>query len=75
MCATGDNFKNQCNARDWKLFNSIDSLEQERKEMLNSEKDKLQSELANLRGIFTGRRRREIETRLCEIEEELKKLS
>ena len=37
---------------------------------LNAEKSTLHSELANLRGLFTGKRRREIETRLTEIETE-----
>ena len=41
---------------------------------LNKEKDYLQTELSNLRGLFTGKRRREIEERLAEIDAELKKL-
>ena len=43
-------------------------------EALNKEQAVLQTELSNLHGLFTGKRRREIETRLAEIEAELKKL-
>ena len=41
---------------------------------LNKEKDNLQTELSNLRGLFTGRRRREIEARIEEIDTVLEKL-
>ena len=47
---------------------------QERIATLNTEKANLQIELANLKGLFTGRRRKEIEARLAEIDNELKKL-
>ena len=40
---------------------------------LNREKAELQEELASLRGLFTGKRRKEIEARLAQIEAELKK--
>lgn len=42
--------------------------------VLNAEKDSLNTELRNLKGIFTGKRRKEIEARLAEIETELKGL-
>ena len=45
-----------------------------RKTALEQEKSALQTELANLKGLFTGKRRKEIETRLAEIETELKGL-
>lgn len=41
---------------------------------LNDEKNSLQTELANLKGLFTGKRRKQIEARLAEIETELKRL-
>ena len=41
---------------------------------LNDEKALLQTELTNLKGLFTGKRRKEIEARLAQIEAELKKL-
>ena len=41
---------------------------------LNNEKTALQTELANLKGISSGKRRKRIESRLAEIESELKKL-
>jgi alpha-tubulin suppressor-like RCC1 family protein len=129
VLAVGDNRQGQCDVGDWKLFNNLDTLdqerkdavihaEQERKEMaeraerkrkeaterkrkeaaeraeqerreaaeaiervrqakraaLTSEKSTLQTELANLKGIFSGKRRKEIEARLTEIEGEQKKL-
>jgi hypothetical protein len=39
---------------------------------LEDEKKALQTELSNLRGLFTGRRRKEIDARLLEIENQLK---
>ena len=42
--------------------------------LLNNEKTALRTELSNLKGIFSGRRRKQIEARLAEIEKELKKL-
>ena len=41
---------------------------------LIKEKNNLHTELSNLRGLFSGKRRREIEERLAEIDAELKKL-
>ena len=41
---------------------------------LEEEKSSLQTELSKLKGLFSGKRRKEIETRLVEIEAELKKL-
>ena len=41
---------------------------------LQQQKATLQAELANLKGLFTGKRRREIESRLAEIDAELKNL-
>jgi hypothetical protein len=56
---------------------AAEKAEVERKakiEALNQEKASLQTELANLRGLFSGKRRKEIEARLSQIEAELKKL-
>ena len=90
----------------WKLFNSLDTLEQEREtakaerqrqeperrrqeaeakakaeaerqakiDALNTEKQSLQAELPTLKGLFSGGKRRQIEARLAQIGEELKKL-
>ena len=90
--ATGSNKYGECDVQDWKLFNSLDTLEQERAEakanreaersrkeaeaarkkvVLESEKTTLQAELANLNGLFTGKRRKEIEEKLIEIKTEL----
>lgn len=81
---------------EWKLFGSMETLEQERagakasyeNELLQKQKDELrckeehrttlteertalQAELSHLKGLFTGKRRREIEARLIEIEKQL----
>jgi len=65
---------------DWRLFQNIDTLEQERaahqekrKEArrLEAERTALQNELANLKGLFSGKRRKEIEARLAAIAKEL----
>lgn len=81
VVAVGKNADGQCDVSGWKLFNSFETLEQERAAArqakiaaLNMEKQSLQAELANLKGLFTGKRRKEIEARLAQIEEELKKL-
>lgn len=82
VAAVFDYYCDQRNPDGWKLFNSIDTLEQECKEAeverraksaaLESERQSLQTELANLKGLFTGKRRKEIEVRLAEVESELK---
>lgn len=88
----------------WKLFNHIDTLEQEQVEArewasrererraeearradeearkrreekiaaLEAEKNQLSADLSALKGLFTGKRRREITARMSEIETELK---
>ena len=65
----------------WKLFDSLDTIEQEfaevqakRNAALEQERDALQAELPNLKGLFSGGKRRELEAKIAEIEEELKKL-
>ena len=47
---------------------------EERRLAAEKQKAALQTELANLKGLFTGKRRREIEARLAEIDAELKNL-
>jgi alpha-tubulin suppressor-like RCC1 family protein/DNA-directed RNA polymerase subunit RPC12/RpoP len=88
VLAAGANRDGQCDVNGWKLFDSIDTVKVERKAAadkamaerqakvaaLNGEKAQLQVEHANLKGLFTGKRRKEIEARLAEIEAELKKL-
>jgi alpha-tubulin suppressor-like RCC1 family protein len=46
----------------------------EKREVLVLEKNKLQAELTNLKGLFSGKRRNEIEARLAEIDTKLQKL-
>ena len=90
---TGKGGFGQNNVPYLKLFNSIDTLEQDQeavrragerrrveavakrlaeRQRLAKERDDLQSELASLHGLFTGKRRKEIESRLAEIERSLK---
>ena len=96
VVAAGLNICGECEVSDWKLFNSMATLETERKaaaeraiaerkaaaeraeaerrakrEALDRERAALRSELANLKGLFSGRRRREIEARLASIETKL----
>lgn len=47
---------------------------QPRLEELAAETERLEAELSNLKGVFSGKRRREIETRLLEIAEKEQKL-
>jgi alpha-tubulin suppressor-like RCC1 family protein len=88
VVATGANDHGQCDVSAWKLFDSVDALKAERKAMrekaaaehkekvesLNTEKAQLQAELPTIKGLFSGGKRRQIESRLAEIEAELKKL-
>ena len=52
----------------------LTALKNKKRANLTLEKETLQNELSNLKGLFTGKRRKEIESRLVEIEAELKKL-
>ena len=52
----------------------IKTRRERKQQELTIEKEKLKTELANLKGLFTGKRRKEIEARLGEIDTELKKL-
>ena len=65
----------------WKLFNSIDTLEIEQVEArethiksLLEEKKTLETELSSLKGLFSGKRMKEIEARLKTIRDEYEKL-
>ncbi len=84
--------------KDWKLFDSIDTLEEERTkklqpkmeemkikaqeekakaqaiEKLQSEQARLRKELENLTGLFTGKRRKEIEDRIWMLDNEIRKI-
>jgi tetratricopeptide (TPR) repeat protein len=53
----------------------IKMYKQKRSATLNSEKFALQTELANLKGLFLKMRRKQIEARIAEIETELKSLA
>lgn len=87
VIATGSNGYGQCDVGEWKLFKSMDSIDQERNEAkklwqeiiqhcraLELEQNQLRTNLRTLKGLFASRKRREIESRLSEIEMELKVL-
>ena len=88
LVATGNNEYGQCNVQGVRMFYSLESFKEDEKKaieetekkreeqiaVLNTEKNTLQTELANLKGLFTGKRRKEIEARLAQIESELNKL-
>ncbi len=69
VVAVGDNRDGQCNVFGWRLFNRLEELEYR-----CEERAALQEELVGLNGLFAGRRRREIETQLMRIDEELQTL-
>ena len=100
VVAVGGNPSGQRNVGDWRLFQSVDTLEEEQEErrkrreearkqeeqrraeqkarriaQLQQQRADVQSELANLKGLFTGKRRREIVAQLTQIEKELKGLN
>ena len=89
VVAVGENDDGQCNVSGWRLFQSVNTLEKEREEarkrreqekarriaQLQQQRADVQSELANLKGLFTGMRRRELESKLAEINNELKGLN
>ena len=70
VVALGSNRFGQCNVTGWKLFHNVDTLKRE----CEVEKEILQTELANLKGLFNGIRRKEIEARLERIDYMLKRL-
>jgi hypothetical protein len=66
VVAVGGNSEKQCNVSNWKLFHT--------KEGLEAEKAALETELSQLKGIFSGGKRKKIQERLVEIEREMAKL-
>lgn len=80
VVAVGNNKSGQCEVSDWKLFSDLDAwmeemiaaeVRRQEREVLLRERAALKKELANLRGLFSGKRRKEIEERLAEIDGEL----
>lgn len=75
VVAVGCNDDRRCDVSGWKLFQSAETIKEERIEAKKQEKSALEQELTSLKGLFAGKRRKEIESRLVEIEIELKKLA
>ena len=79
VVAVGWNKKGQCDVSGWRLFQNIETLEAERaearKRRMAEQKAALEMELSSLKGLFTGKRRREIEAQLAEIDSKLKALN
>ena len=71
VVAVGCNDDRRCNVSGWKLFQSAETIKEERIEAKKQEKSALEQELTSLKGLFAGKRRKEIESRLAEIETEL----
>ena len=99
VVAVGDNNSGQCDVSGWKLFNSLETIEEERKadrekaeeqdrkvrerqeqqrksriEIRNREKQKIQDEINQLKGLFAGKRKKELEEKLKVIDKELTEL-
>ena len=99
VVAVGAGGADRCRVSNWRLFESFDTLSEERREAskrvtnerklleeknrfekakaiasLKDERNLIQNDIANLQGLFTGKRRKELEVRLAQIEAELKKL-
>ena len=89
VVAVGKNDNDRCNVSGWRLFQSVDTLEEKREEarkrreqekarriaQLQQQRADVQSKLANLKGLFIDMRRRELESKLAEINNELKGLN
>ena len=90
VVAAGNNLYHQTEVNGWRLTEpgtdrktenkASNNIEQnadkhkEKTEKLNQEKAILRAELSSLKGLFSGKRRKEIEARLAAIEAELEKL-
>ena len=80
VVAVGNNKSGQCEVSDWKLFSDLGAwmekiiaaeVRRQEREVLAGERRALKKELASLHGLFSGKRRKEIEERLAEIDLEL----
>ena len=89
VVAVGDNDDEQCGVEKWKLFDNLERerletqrryqeekqrRQEEERNVLKAERAQLQAELPNIKGLFSGGKRKQVEARLAEIEAELKKL-
>ena len=89
VVAVGDNDDEQCGVEKWKLFDNLERerletqrryqeekqrRQEEERNVLKAERARLQAELPNIKGLFSGGKRKQVEARLAEIEAELKKL-
>ena len=85
VVACGDNENGQCDVSGWKLFDNFDDVvnravaEAEKQRLdkiaaLEAEKQRIETELPYIKGLFSGGKRRDMENRLAEIEIELKRL-
>lgn len=75
VVAVGCNDDRRCDVSGWKLFQSAETIKEERIEAKKQEKSALEQELTSLKGLFAGKRRKEIESRLAEIEIEMSSLN
>lgn len=75
VVAVGCNDDRRYDVSGWKLFQSAETIKEERIEAKKQEKSALEQELTSLKGLFAGKRRKEIESRLAEIEIEMSSLN
>jgi alpha-tubulin suppressor-like RCC1 family protein len=71
VAAAGENGNGECEASEWRLFDSLAQLKQDRNiwlDALEKERSALEEELSAISGLFSGGKRRRIECRLDEIE-------
>lgn len=84
VAAVGDNRRGQCEVQEWKLFSDLAAWEEnvtaagvrrQKREVLCREQAELKKELLSLKGLFTGKRRKEIEERLGELDAALDEIA
>ena len=74
LFANFDDVVNRAVAEDEKRKAAAEKRRLDRIAALEAEKQRIATELPHIKGLFTGKRRKEIESRLAEIEAELKRL-
>ena len=75
LFANFDDVVNRAVAEDEKRKAAAEKRRLDRIAALEAEKQRIATELPHIKGLFTGKRRKEIESRLAEIEAELKRLA
>ena len=88
VVATGSDVKKIQGVLSWRLFNNVDTIENEIKTIREQKRDRLtdelaaaandknnvETELANLKGLFSGKRRKELEAQIAEDNKTIERL-